>query len=449
MGSDGCSNVRFFRRCWLVAMTAILLVACGGGGSTSQQNGDTSAVTFQVSWDRPDGQAAGPISSSLTDCADVNTVSASVYDTDGTLLSTGGPWDCTAGSGVITGIPANYYATIAVAGHAAGGLVLYRGQSAQTFFLSPGGTVDAGLIVAGTFVPTLVSPADQSVLAPVDLELQWNAMSGADGYQVTLATDNAFGDAQIVQEISVDGGTTSTRPDVSGLQEDTLYYWRVQAVDGAGNLSAPSQTRRFSLSTALLGVTITGPSNNAYAKLSLDTTFSAQVTDASGAPLSSTDLAVITWSSSIDGQIGSQLNFTSNSLSLGTHTITLTVEDLNGLTGNAAIQLNVVANLPPVAQILDPADGATLSYSQLISMAGFTWQGSATDYEDGVDVALQWSLVKLDNPGTVLWTGTGSTPMVSLFNYIPAPGTGLYRVTLVATDSMGATDTVYHDVTFN
>lgn len=441
MESRGRSNFRWGLCSWLAVITAIMLLACGGG-SSSPESSATADVTFRVLWDRSDSRATDYQRASLTDCEDVETVSAGIFTPAGTLMSEGGPWSCAVGSGVISGVPANYYATIAVAGHGADGLVLYRGQSTEVF-LDPGSTVDVGLIVAGTFVPTLASPANEGVVAPAALQLQWNAVPGAAGYQVSLATDDTFGAGAVVQEISVpSGSTTSVRPDVSDLQEDTSYYWRVQALDGAANLGAPSLTRVFSLSTALLSVTITSPPNNAMVKLEADTAFTAEAADASGTPLSAEELAVITWSSSIDGLFGSQLSFTNNSLTEGTHTITLTVEDMNGLTGSAVLQLNVLSNLPPVASILAPLDGATLIDAR---EKGINCQGSGTDFEDGTlpDSSLIWSLVNLDNPGTE-WTFEGSAPNIGAEFF---PNAGLYRITLEVTDSQGATDTVSHDVT--
>jgi hypothetical protein len=447
MESKGRSIFRWGLSSWLAVMTAIMLLACGGG-SSSPENSATADVTFRVLWDRSDSRATDYQRASLTDCEDVETVNAGIFTAAGTLMSEGGPWSCAVGSGVITGVPANYYAIIAVAGHGADGLVLYRGQSTEAVFLDPESTVDAGLIVAGTFVPTLASPANEGVVAPAALQLQWNEVPGAAGYQVSLATDDTFGAGAIVQEISVPSGSTiSVRPDVSDLQEDTSYYWRVQALDGAANLGAPSLTRVFSLSTALLSVTITSPPNNAMVKLGADTTFTAEAADASGTPLSAEELAVITWSSSIDGPFGSQLSFMNSSLTEGTHTITLTLEDMNGLTGSAVLQLNVVSNLPPTASILDPPDGATFIDAR---EKGIDCQGSGTDFEDGPlpDSSLIWSLVNLDDPGAVPpWTSEGTAPHID--GYYFTGGAGLYRITLEVTDSQGATDTVSHDVTVN
>jgi hypothetical protein len=250
-------------------------------------------------------------------------------------------------------LPSNNNADIFVAGHGADGFILYRGQSAQPIFLHPGSIADAGLIVASTFVPTLNSPADLSVWAPAELELLWNPVPGASGYQVTVATDDTFASGVTVEEITVpDGNTTNVRPDVTRLMVDTAYYWRVQAMDKAALLSAPSLFRQFSV-------------------------------------------------------------------------------------GNGQ------SNMPPLALIVSPIDGAVLPDAL---GSGVSCQGSFTDDED-VELpanALQWSLVNADFAGEELWTGEGHYP------FIPGPSfgeVGLYRITLVVTDSQGATGTVSHFVT--
>jgi hypothetical protein len=122
----------FFGRCtpdkspWRLPVRMVLMVlalaACGGGASP--QSSETSALSFQVVWDRPDYQRAD-----LTDCLDVASVGATVVSADGVPLGEGGPWDCATGSGVITGLPANYFATIAVIGYNSDGGPLYSGQN--------------------------------------------------------------------------------------------------------------------------------------------------------------------------------------------------------------------------------------------------------------------------------------------------------------------------------
>ena len=253
----------------ICAIVLLILAACSGGTDTGDHTA-TSSVTFRVIWDRPDSHQPA----SLTDCEDVDTVNAAVYSAEGVLLGTGGPWDCIAGSGDISNIPANYFAFIGVAGYDLNGVVLYYGQNESPVFLDPGTVVDAGVIIAGTFVPTPLSPADAAWVARSALELQWNRLPGASGYLVTIASDSMFSDTAIFNQIVIDDGdTTSVRPDVSGLNDDTNYFWRVQGIDDTDSLGNPSTPRQFSLLTLTI-TNVTLIDNGAVVPNSTTTTVS-------------------------------------------------------------------------------------------------------------------------------------------------------------------------------
>ncbi|MBI5550565.1 MAG: hypothetical protein HY911_03595 [Desulfobacterales bacterium] len=305
-------------RLWV--LTVLLAAACGGGASSSQESAGTSALSFQVVWDRPGFQAA-----SLTDCADVATVEAAVYSDAGDLLGAGGPWDCLTGSGVIAGLPANYYATIVVAGNGPDGTPLYSGQSA-TFFLNPG-SVDGGVITAGPFVPQLLSPNAAAIVDPGALTLRWAGLDGAAGYRVTLATNDSFAAETIVGAYTIgDGAATTLQPDVAGLQMDVPFYWHVQAVR-AGRPGAPSTMRQFSLRQVVVtSVTFVGDDPAgvvspvettvafSYATIDFSQQRDGAVIDQWSAPLDSTDyfaLQEIITSYELMGQ--SDITVTSNS----------------------------------------------------------------------------------------------------------------------------------------
>lgn len=93
--------------------------------------------------------------------------------------------------------------------------------------------------------PTLISPIGGSwINFRQDIELNWNAISGANDYQVEIAIDPAFnlGDIYI-------SGTDDTPPDyltIGAGDSDGDYYWRVRGTDGA-TWSAWSETGYFVL----------------------------------------------------------------------------------------------------------------------------------------------------------------------------------------------------------
>ncbi len=90
------------------------------------------------------------------------------------------------------------------------------------------------------------------------------------------------------------------------------------------------------------------------------------------------------WVSNVDGVIGDTNSFSLNSLSIGLHTITLTVRDDDGLTGSDEIQITIKPLEAPTASILNPKNGETFKFGEDIFFNG-------TGYDpDGLIVSYQW-----------------------------------------------------------
>jgi hypothetical protein len=234
----------------IFTVTILCLIGCGGGGGGGgSDGGDTASIRFSVQWDRS-RNLDSDIRYGVDDCLDVNTVSAAVY-AGSQLIQTGGPWNCADGHGTLAGVPAGNTVRVAVAGHDANGRTLYRGESTDRFFLPGGETVDAGLVVAGSFVPTLISPYTGSYFynGGAFPELSWNAVRGARLYRVSIAK---YGDSPspILTVLSY-ATTYQTDPqlfiDAFTSNYFGIYQWSVQAVDRAGNRSDYSDSWSFTL----------------------------------------------------------------------------------------------------------------------------------------------------------------------------------------------------------
>lgn len=315
--------------CLLVLFTALFLVHCGGGDGS--QGTPTGSVAFSVAWDRGDLPSDDVAPLALTDCGDVTWVEAAVFDSAGTLLGSGGPWDCEDREGLLQGIPADRDVWVAVAGLWEEGLVRYRGES-DLFHLPPGATVQTGVIEAGSFVPIQTAPDDGETVAVNHLALQWTAVFGAHSYTVTLV-EGPDGPGE-VRTFRTDAPTLHLDP--STLAEDIGYLWSVQAQDAAGSLSEPSGYRQFQVLRNLLDVFIEQPPWDEFQEyFGIPIAFSATVWGADETMYTQDQLAVVRWSSDIDGPFGDQLDFEYGGLSLGGHVITLQVEALNGLAGSA------------------------------------------------------------------------------------------------------------------
>ncbi|MBI5215848.1 MAG: immune inhibitor A [Ignavibacteriae bacterium] len=95
-------------------------------------------------------------------------------------------------------------------------------------------------IVAPPALPTLVFPANAQQLLPLTTTLTWNTASGAASYIIQLASDTNF------TSLLIDDSTlTDTSKEVSGLNLDSKYFWRVKAVN-IGGTSMFSEIRSFS-----------------------------------------------------------------------------------------------------------------------------------------------------------------------------------------------------------
>ncbi|MEA2042670.1 MAG: T9SS type A sorting domain-containing protein, partial [Bacteroidota bacterium] len=75
-------------------------------------------------------------------------------------------------------------------------------------------------------IPVLISPENGAVEQLTELTLEWNTVTNATNYEYQYSTDNTFSTYE-------NGTTSNTETDISGLEYETEYFWRVQATDGS------------------------------------------------------------------------------------------------------------------------------------------------------------------------------------------------------------------------
>ncbi len=133
-----------------------------------------------------------------------------------------------------------------------------------------------------------------------------------------------------------------------------------------------------------------------------------------------------TWTSNLDGVIGSGATFSTTNLTVGEHEITLTVLDDDGQTGFDTITITVNALEAPTVSIIAPLDGADYKYTYPVY-----FEGVGSD-SDGVVVNYQWTS---DIDGVIGNTSSFITDELSL---------GLHTITLTIVDDDGliATDEI-------
>ncbi len=178
----------------------------------------------------------------------------------------------------------------------------------------------------------------------------------------------------------------------------------VFAVNGPSSNTAPS-------------VSITAPTNGSTYTVGDNVSFAGSANDAEDGDLT----ASLSWSSSIDGAIGSGGGFSTSGLSQGSHTITASVTDSGSLNGSDSISITVnpPANTAPTVTITAPADGSSADEGTSVSFAG-----TASDTEDGdISAGLSWSSSIDGNIGS---GGSFSTSTLSV---------GSHTITASVTDS--------------
>lgn len=213
-----------------------------------------------------------------------------------------------------------------------------------------------------------------SVLSPqIDTGFEWGDYNGLDvvGSQlITIFTDNRH-----------ETGGTADSVDV--------YAAGFQIGGGPGNTPPV--------------VTITAPANGSSFPQGTPVNFSGTATDAEDGTISGS----LTWTSSINGTIGSGASFSTSSLSVGAHTITASVTDSGGAPGSAQITLNITGVGP-----------TTVTFYSVASQDGRIWEsgengnvGGGGNSTDNSTIALRVGDTNVDEQYKVILSfNTSSIP---------------------------------------
>ena len=136
------------------------------------------------------------------------------------------------------------------------------------------------------------------------------------------------------------------------------------------------------------------------------------------------------WESSIDGELSTEKDFSSNNLSLGRHVITFMVQDNDGDSKTVNQELLIYAFPVAIAgQDSMGTPGVPLQFS-----------GAGTD-EDGTVVLYEWDF---DGDGIFEWSSTENGRELNIYN-----NEDTYTATLRVTDNDGFTDTDTVEVTIS
>lgn len=263
------------------------------------------------------------------------------------------------------------------------------------------------------------SPPSLQIVSPSDGD---EFVQGASIQFVGTATDPEDGTLtgeSVGWRSSIDGPLGSGSPLERSDLSTGLHTIRFTAVDSDGDVTHAFVDIRVLPPNDPPSVAIASPGEGDVFELGQVVTFSGSGTDPEDGALAG---GALTWTSDLDGQLGTGTSFDRSDLSAGTHEITLTGRDSDDATATAS--LTIVVNAPPVAAIQAPADGATYAEGQAV---GFS--GTGEDPEDGslAGGALVWTS-SLD--GAI---GTGGSFQRSDLSV------GTHAVTLTVMDGHGST----------
>ncbi|MEZ4331862.1 MAG: hypothetical protein R3F35_08900 [Myxococcota bacterium] len=282
--------------------------------------------------------------------------------------------------------------------------------AAVTDALGLSGSDARTLTIVANAAPTV------SIAAPLDGA---TVVEGTSVDLIASADDAEDGDlsASITWSSSLDGPLGSG----GALSLSTLSlgsHVLTAAVTDALGLSGSDARTLTIVANAAPTVSIAAPLDGATVVEGTSVDLIASADDAEDGDLS----ASITWSSSLDGPLGSGGALSLSTLSLGTHVLTATVTDALGLSGNDVRTLTIVANDPPAVSIAAPLDGATVVEGTSVDLIA-----SASDPEDGdLTPSITWSS-SLDGP-----LGSGGALSLSTLSL------GSHVLTAAVTDALAA-----------
>jgi subtilisin family serine protease len=93
------------------------------------------------------------------------------------------------------------------------------------------------IVAVAPAAPLLVSPTNGATGVSLPARLSWAAASGAGTYTVQVSTAADFSSL-----VSTKSGLTALNVNIGGLKRNTVYYWRVRAVDASGTLTGSWST---------------------------------------------------------------------------------------------------------------------------------------------------------------------------------------------------------------
>jgi hypothetical protein len=291
-----------------------LFIGCGDENSDDDSSKPNKVGSAKISWS--------------LDCKNIEIASVvcQIYDESNTFLVYGGPWNCENGSATISNIPIGEDRKFVLLVEEGSEGVVYRGEK-NNISVKEQETINIGIINMESFVVNLISP-ESDITFPSTPFLDWDYVNKAARYEVSISDDKSFNPIIEIQTIS----GPPYKP--KNLTLTTEYFWKVKCIDIFENDGVNSLSRIF---------TIRGPVTDIISPTNLEefNTYDYIDFDGIGYDYTQGDIASqsFTWVSSIDGYLGTGDKIGESNLSIGIHTITLSVENTDKIIGMDTIEI--------------------------------------------------------------------------------------------------------------
>jgi len=199
--------------------------------NSDHSSSGTGSISFSVEWRGAPTikDASGLAITRALDCVDYGIVSveAHIFDENGSYLTAGGPWLCSAHAGTIENVPEGLNRRVVVSGKDSNDNLLYSGE-VTGITVTTGQTTNAGTIVVNPVNTAPTSPTNVSATAGNgQVTISWDSVSGATSYKIYWATWSE------VSKTSYEGITspdTSINPDTTVFESVLSYNGNIYAL---------------------------------------------------------------------------------------------------------------------------------------------------------------------------------------------------------------------------
>lgn len=225
------------------------------------------------------------------------------------------------------------------------------GGNSANFAVTPsGGVYTFDLVIAanaGAAAQTFLSPTGSHTVQPGRLSAWINGALRIDNTSTGITATN-------LRDFSFSTGSGTASAFAAGSVFNGTYELDDVLVRTVSNFAAPPNTAPT--------VAITAPANATSVTQGASVTFTGTATDAQDGNLA----ASATWTSSLDGLIGSGGSVSTTTLSVGTHTITFAATDSGGLADSEQITLTVITPYAAWTAAAGLSGGNTLPDADLL-----------------------------------------------------------------------------------